>query len=412
MNRREFLKTGAIVSLSCLYPGLSGWAYSPSGKSQGSKKMIVVFLRGAADGLNIVAPYADSKYYSSRPTIALNAPGKKDSLLDLDGTFGLHPVLSPLMKQWENKSLAFIHSSGSPEPTRSHFDAQDYMESGRPGVKVVSSGWLNRVLQALPDNESPIRAINVGATLPRILQGPITIATYAPKRKNRRSVVDIPIIASAFGEMYNNRDDALGEAFREGMETHTTLKKKLDQEMKMANKGAPSPRNFRGFGRQLGSLFGKDKNTQVAFLALGGWDTHVNQGNSKGQLSNNLKVLGEGLNDLIRGLGSQYKDTAIVVMSEFGRTVKENGNGGTDHGHGNVMWVLGGGVNGGKVYGDWRGLDKSSLFEGRDLPVVTDFRDVIGTIAQNHMGLSTNQLKTIFPDFTIKKNNLARDIIG
>lgn len=413
MDRREFLKTSMVVSLSCLFPGASGWAYSPGGaKGIGSKKLIVIFLRGAADGLNIVVPYADSQYYSGRPTIAIPPPGKSGGCLDLDGTFGLHPVLAPLHSHWKNKSLAFVNCSGSPEPTRSHFDAQDYMESGRPGVKVVSSGWLNRVLQELPNTNSPIRAINVGATLPRILQGPVSTATYAPKRGKRKSVIDIPVIASAFSQMYTGRKDALGEAYEEGIEAHHTLKEKLEKEMVAANKGAPTARNFRGFGRQLGSLFGKDESTQVAFLALGGWDTHVNQGASKGQLANHLKVLGEGLNDLIHGLGSQYKDTVIMVMSEFGRTAKENGNGGTDHGHGNVMMVLGGGINGGKVYGQWQGLDKQNLFEGRDLPVITDFRDIVGVVSQNHMKLSNKALSEIFPDYNFKPNSYAKDIIA
>lgn len=412
MDRREFLKASAVVSLSTIFPGLSGWAYSPGKESvKSSKKLIVVFLRGAADGLNIVVPYADQRYYSARPTIAVPPPGREEGCLDLDGTFGLHPVLKPLMGQWKSGSMAFVHSSGSPDVTRSHFDAQDYMESGRPGVKTASSGWLNRLLQTLPDTSSPIRAINVGSTMPRILQGPVSIASYAPKRNNNHSVIDRPFIASAFSKMYEGRQDALGRNFAEGLESHNTLKEKLDKEMQAANKGAPLARDFRGFGRQLGSLFGKDAKTQVAFIALGGWDTHVNQGASKGQLSNHLNVLGQGLSDLIHGLGDQYKDTVIMVMSEFGRTVDENGNGGTDHGHGNVMWLLGGSVKGGKVYGQWRGLEKNHLFEGRDLPVETDFRDIVSTVAHNHLSLSKADLANLFPGFAYGKNSSIASII-
>ena len=204
-----------MVSLSCLFPGLSGWAYSPAGANGlGSKKLIVIFLRGAADGLNVVIPYADQNYYNARPIIAIAPPGKSEGCLDLDGTFGLHPVLKPLLEHWKNGSLAFVHSSGSPDSTRSHFDAQDYMESGRPGVKTASSGWLNRALQLLPDNSSPIRAINVGSTMPRILQGPVTVASYAPKRSGRRSVIDQPFISSAFARMYEGRGDELEEVLR------------------------------------------------------------------------------------------------------------------------------------------------------------------------------------------------------
>ena len=411
MDRREFLKTSAMVSLSCLFPGLSGWAYSPAGANGlGSKKLIVIFLRGAADGLNVVIPYADQNYYNARPIIAIAPPGKSEGCLDLDGTFGLHPVLKPLLEHWKNGSLAFVHSSGSPDSTRSHFDAQDYMESGRPGVKTASSGWLNRALQLLPDNSSPIRAINVGSTMPRILQGPVTVASYAPKRSGRRSVIDQPFISSAFARMYEGRGDELEEAFEEGLERHNTLKEKLAQEMQAANKGAPVARNFKGFGRQLGSLFGKDRNTQIAFLALGGWDTHVNQGASKGQLTNQLNSLGSGLADLVTGLGPQYKDTVIMVMSEFGRTVKENGNGGTDHGHGNVMWLMGGGVNGGKVHGDFSGLAKGNLYEGRDLPVRVDFRDVVSSVAENHLELSKNQIAELFPGYTRGGSPVAKNL--
>lgn len=416
MDRREFLKTSAVVSLSCLVPGLSGWAYSPaaaagSGGKSGSRKLIVVFLRGAADGLNIVVPYADQDYYRARPTIAVNPPGKPDGCIDLDGTFGLHPVLKPLVSRWKEGSLAFVHASGSPDTTRSHFDAQDYMESGRPGVKTASSGWLNRMLQILPDNHSPIRAINVGSTMPRILQGPISVASYEPKRGGRSSIMDRPFVASAFSGMYDGRKDALGEAFREGVESHNTLKEKLAEEMIAADKGAPNVGNFKGFGRQLGSLFGKDRNTQVAFLALGGWDTHVNQGAGRGQLANKLSVLGQGLADLASGLGTQYKDTVIMVVSEFGRTVKENGNGGTDHGHGNVIWMMGGPVRGGKVYGDWRGLGEKNLFEGRDLPVVVDFREVIATVASNHLNLSSQEVARLLPGYVLPGKKHTSDII-
>ncbi|MBZ0188827.1 MAG: DUF1501 domain-containing protein [Candidatus Obscuribacterales bacterium] len=407
MKRREFLRASAMVSLTLVCPGLTGWAYAASNQSAGSSKLIVVFLRGAADGLSMVVPYADQAYYSARPTIAIARPGQADGCLDLDGHFGLHPELAPIMKYWQDRSLAFVHCSGSPDPTRSHFDAQDYMESGRPGVKVVDSGWLNRLLQVLPDSHSPIRGINVGSTLPRILQGPSAVASYEPRKAGKPSVVDRPFISSAFHKIYAGRQDSLGKAFRDGISTHKTLKSKFDQEMLAANKGAPAVGSFKGFGEQLGKLFGDDRSTQVAFVALGGWDTHVNQGAGKGQLANHLNVLGKGLSDLVVGLGSQYKDTVIMVVSEFGRTVSENGNGGTDHGHGNVMFVMGGGVQGGKVYGNWSGLAKAKLFEGRDLPVTTDFRSAIGSIAHNHLGVASKDLARVLPDFQLTDRSMS-----
>lgn len=401
MNRREFLKAGAFFSLSLLSTGVNGIAYGGT-KSLDGKKLVVVFLRGAIDGLNVVAPYGDSRYYSVRPTIAVPSPKQKEGLLDLDSYFGLHPALEPLMPFWKDKSLAFVHACGSPDPTRSHFDAQDYMESGRPGVKVVQSGWLNRILEQMPDTKSPLRAINVGATLPRILQGPSSVASYAPKTGGpKKSPIDVPAVASAFTQMYAGRNDSLSRAFDDGMKANEMLNEKLSKEMVAADKGAPLAKSFKGFGEQLGRLFKDDPQVQVAFVALGGFDTHVNQGAAKGQLANHLKVLGQGLADLATGLGDDYKNTVIIVMSEFGRTVKENGNGGTDHGHGNVMWILGGRVRGGKVYGRMPELDDEKLFERRDLPVNTDFRSVITAIAQTHLQLPRKSVNEIFPDFSV-----------
>ncbi len=411
MNRREFLKTSAVFSFSLFGQNLAGWAYGGS-KSLEGKKLIVVFLRGAVDGLNVVSPYGDSRYYQARPTIGIAQPGQKDGLLDLDSYFGLAPALAPLLPYWKDKSLAFVHACGSPENTRSHFDAQDYMESGRPGVKVVDSGWLNRVLAQLPNTKSPLRGINVGATMPRILQGPENVASYAPQSIGKRSAMDVPVVAEAFSRMYTKRQDKLAAAFKEGIQAQDMLNEKLSKEMVAANKGAPSAKSFKGFGQQLGKIFANDPSIQVAFVALGGFDTHVNQGAGKGQLANQLTGLGTGLSDLISNLGDDYKNTVIMVMSEFGRTVKENGNGGTDHGHGNVMWILGGNVTGGKVYGKLDGLSDDKLFEGRDLPVTTDFRTPILAVCQAHLNLEKNKLNEVFPGFTNNDRSLDQLLRG
>jgi len=405
MNRREFLKTGAMFSLTFMSQGLAGWAYGGSKALEG-KKLIVVFLRGAVDGLNVVVPYGDPRYYQARPTIAIPGPGQKDGVLDLDSYFGMAPALEPLLPHWKDKSLAFVHACGSPEATRSHFDAQDYMESGRPGVKVVSSGWLNRVLTQLPETKSPLRGINVGATLPRILQGPVDIASYTPQTAGKKNAMDVPAVANAFEKMYGGRNDALSKAFGEGVKAQDMLNEKLEKEMVAANKGAPSARTFKGFGQQLGRIFADDPKVQVAFVALGGFDTHVNQGAGKGQLANQLGGLSKGLADLIAALGNDYKNTVIMVMSEFGRTVKENGNGGTDHGHGNVMWVMGGNVAGGKVYGRLDSLAEDKLFERRDVPVNTDFRTVISSISQAHLNFGKTNLNELFPDFNLTDKSI------
>lgn len=398
MDRREFLRASGMAALSLFAPSVTAWALDGQQDIEGNK-LIVVFLRGAVDGLNVVVPYSDSRYYSVRNKIAIPKPGQEGGALDLDGHFGLHPKLEPLMPLWRNKSLSFVLCSGSPDPTRSHFDAQDYMESGAPGNKTMGSGWMNRLLMQLPNNKSPIRAINIGSVTPRVMQGPVSVASYAPSNKKRTTAVDKPRVLSAFEQMYGGRTDALGVAFAEGVEARKTLNSKLEDEMLAANQGAPNAAKFGNFGRQLGKLIKEEPKVQAAFVALGGYDTHVNQGASQGQLANHLTPIGNGLSQLIEALGPAYQKTVIIVMSEFGRTVKENGNGGTDHGHGNAMWLLGGPIAGGKILGRWDGLSERALYEGRDLPVTTDFRSVITAVIRDHLSLDKAKLNAIFPDF-------------
>jgi len=405
MDRREFLKAIALSGTTALFPGISGWALSKKDGSSADKKLVVIFLRGGADGLNIVVPYSDPNYYSLRPTMGVAKPGTADGVIDLDGHWGLNPALDELKPYWENKSLAFVHSSGSPNETRSHFDAQDYMETGVPGKKIVNSGWLNRVVTELPSRQSHLQALSFGAVLPRIFSGPATVASVA-RPGSQKMALDKPVVAQAFQELYAARNNELSKAFAEGVEAHKAINKALeepekpqDMEQVIANKGAPTPKVFKTFGKQLSDLFNKDEGVEVAFVDFGGWDTHVNEGNGKGQLANHLKPLGTGLSEFITGIGPMYKNTTIVVMSEFGRSAHENGNGGTDHGHGNVMWMLGGDIPGGKVYGKWKGLAVEDLHERRDLPTSTDFRSVISYVLSNHVNVSQKSLVRIFPDF-------------
>lgn len=409
MNRREFLKSAAgFCAFSLLCPGIEAWALSKDNSSAGGNKLIVVFLRGAVDGLNVVVPWGDTQYYSARPSIAIARPGEQDGAINLDSYFGLHPSLQPLMPYWQDGTLAFVHAVGSPDPTRSHFDAQDYMESGTPGIKGTSSGWLNRLLEQLPDPRSPVRAINLGETLPRILMGKVSVASYAPAGKNalRARPIDYPVVSQYFQSMYSGRSDELGKAFNEGLSAHQRLKKDFEGEMQAANQGAPDARSFKGFGSQIGALFVKEPTVQIGFLAIGGWDTHVNQGGGKGQLANKLSTLGQGLAEMVAALGDVYKSTLIVVMSEFGRTVKENGNGGTDHGHGNMMMLLGGGISGRKIYGNWPGLGASRLYEGRDVPVATDFRSVLTAAVGEHMSIARTGMADVFPSFAADTGGL------
>ena len=399
MNRRKFLKLATTLSgLSALPYGMQGWAASNADIGRDHHRLVVIFLRGAVDGLNIVVPYKESAYYDNRPRIAIPHPRISNGALDLDGEFGLHPALAVLMPLWQQKNLAFVHACGSPDPTRSHFDAQDYMESGTPGVKSTADGWMNRLLAVLGINHTAIQALNMGPTLPRILSGKMNVATL-PLGGNpaKPMALDRPLISSAFDRLYDG-NDTLSAAYREGQAARQQLLVDLQQDMEAANNGAPSPRGFANDANRLAQLLRQDPRVQLVFLALGGWDTHVNQGAAHGQLANHLQPLGEGLAALTQGLGPVYQDTTILVISEFGRTMRENGNGGTDHGHGNVMWVLGGKVAGGKVYGEWPGLGDENLYEGRDLAITTDFRQVIGAILERHLRLSDNHLHHVFPD--------------
>ena len=402
MQRRDFLNAFAAgAAAGLLVPvGSGAWAATAGGAQAAGatgRKLIVVMLRGAVDGLNVVAPVADPNYARLRPSIALAAPGEDKGALDLDGYFGLHPALAPLMPLWREQKLAFVHASGSPDGTRSHFDAQDYMESATPGVKSTPDGWMNRLIATLPGVSTPTRAVSIGPTMPRILAGHAAAVNLASgAAAGKPGVLDRPAMGAAFDQLYLGHA-RFGRAYQEGREAHKEVMAATMAEMVAADGGAPLPFGFPDDAARLALLMRNDPNVQLAFFALGGWDTHASQGAGTGQLANRLAPLGQGLALLAQRLGPMFEDTTIVVMSEFGRTARENGNGGTDHGRGNVMWVLGGGVAGGKGLGDWRGVSDGQLNEGRDLPVTTDFRTVLAHIAERHLRLSDTQLLRVFP---------------
>lgn len=397
MNRRDFLRHAAqLAGGGLVMLGTRGWAASlaPSGNG---RRLVVIFLRGAVDGLNVVVPYSDSRYYEARPTIAVPKPGEEGGVVDLDGRFGLHPALSPLMPYWQAKTLAFIHASGSPDPSRSHFDAQAYMETGTPGQSTTADGWMNRLLACLPEPHSPTAALSLSATLPRIFFGPEPVANLPLGRKAVHPMpLDRPRIAAAFADLYKG-DGPLDRAFKEGQAARSQVMSDLQQDMAESANGAPPADEFVQDASRLAELISRDGSIRLAFLSVGGWDTHVNQGSAQGQLANHLRPLGEGLEQLIQGLGPVYADTAVLVISEFGRTFRENGNGGTDHGHGNVIWLMGGRVNGGRVHGHWPGLGDEELYQSRDLAVTTDFRQVAGALITGHLQLPATALGRVFP---------------
>jgi len=400
ITRRIFLRDSAltVVGTAAIPSFLTRAALGAASPGVGNKRLVVIFQRGAADGLNIVVPHGEQAYYAMRPSI--NIP--RSSVIDLDGFFGLHPAMSPLQALWNQRHLAIVHAAGSPDPTRSHFDAQDFMESGTPGLKATEDGWLNRALhsETASIERSAFRGVALGPSLPRILTG--SEPAIAVNNINDFGVggrnANASSVANTFEAMYANSVDTVLHGT--GNETFEAVKM-----LKSANpaKYAPAPgANYpRGrFGeslKELAQLIKANVGVQVAFADIGGWDHHVNEGSTQGQLANVLREFSQSLAAFWIDLGDLAEDTVVVTMSEFGRTARENGNRGTDHGHANMMFVLGGAVKGGKVYGRWPGLEPSQLYEGRDLAVTTDFRRVVGEAVYRH--LENKALDQVFPGF-------------
>jgi len=406
-TRRSFVKGGALalVALGAAPRFLVRTALAQE-RAGRPKVLVAIFQRGAVDGLSMVVPHGDPDYYAARGSIAIARPanGAADTTVDLDGFFGLHPSLAALEPLWSDGRLAVVHACGSPDTTRSHFDAQDYMESGTPGVKSTPDGWLARGLAATPAPEpaSPFRAVSLGAALPRILRGDVgavamsSVADFDVK-EGAAAMAGAPGVRQGFESLYEKgvRDLLYGTG-RETFEAVKMLKAAAPQRLAPAN-GAAYPRGRFGESlRQIAQLIRADVGLEVAFADVGGWDTHAGQGNERGQLAARLREFGGGLAALDRDLGPRMSDVVVLTMSEFGRTVRENGNRGTDHGHATAMLALGGAVKGGRVYGRWPGLRPHQLFEGRDLAVTTDFRALFTEVATRHLGAPAGPL---FPGY-------------
>jgi uncharacterized protein (DUF1501 family) len=400
ISRRYFLKSGgvAMVGMAALPSFLQRAVASTTGPAK--KKMVVLFQRGAMDGLNVVVPFGEPNYYRMRPTIAIPQPkqGGAEAALDLDGFFGLHPSLQPLLPLFRDRQLAIVQAVGSPDPTRSHFDAQDYMESGTPGLKATDNGWLNRTLQNMPEEKaSPFRAGAFGPYLPRTLQGSAPAIAIADL-KQFKMYGPQQTAEGGFEAMYSQTvDHAMRGVGNETFDAIDQLKK-INPDSYQAENGAQYPKSRFGQSLQeIAELFKAEVGLEVAFLDSGGWDNHVNEGGVQGQLSNLLKDLGQGIAAFHQDMGDRMGDVVFVSMSEFGRTAHENGNRGTDHGHANCMFVMGGDVKGGRVYTKWPGLNEDQLNQGRDLAVTTDYRSVLGEIISKHMG--DRALTSVFPGF-------------
>jgi uncharacterized protein (DUF1501 family) len=418
LSRRMFLKRGGIALVSAGATVVWGPSFlrqlvfaadsRPTGNSR--KILVCIFQRGAVDGLSMVAPFGDREYYNVRKEIAIPAPSKQSkdpTALDLDGHFGLHPSLAPLLPFYKQGHLAVIHACGSPSATRSHFDAQDFMECGVVDNKSINSGWINRALLECPEDRAkitPFRAVSMTSTLPKCLHGDHealaipNIGTFGVGTSGAAKAPGSAAMANGFEGMY---ETALGDVL------HGTGKEAFDaiDMLRKANPAQYKPQNnaqYPGGGlgkslQQIAQLIKADVGVEVAFADIGGWDTHANQGGATGQLANRLNEFGRALAAFHEDLGDRMADVVVLTMSEFGRTVRQNGNRGTDHGHATSFLVLGGAVRGGKVYGQWPGLAREQLHEKRDLAVTTDYRMVLADIARSHLG--ARDLSKIFPNY-------------
>ncbi len=397
IDRRTFVRGGSLALVSF---GLDPLFLARAALAQGrarrpGRALVCLFQRGAVDGLSMVVPYDDAAYYDKRPRIAV----PPDTLIDLDGAWGLHPALASLEPLWKRGTLAVVPACGSPESTRSHFDAQDFMESGTPGVKNTRTGWLNRYCEHVAHHEAtPFRAVAFGPQLPRALTGSAPGLAIQDLRAfgvgGRGRARDK--ITRAFEELYETAATGVVAASAdEAFEAVRTLREVNPTQYAPAN-GASYPRGRLGRTmQQIAQLIKADLGVEVAFADCGGWDTHVAQGAAEGQLANRLRELGESLAVFDQDLGERMRDVVVLTMSEFGRTVAENGSAGTDHGHGTTKLVFGGDVRGGRIAGSWPGLRDDALFEGRDVAVATDFRDLFGEVLQNHLGV--HDLEPVFP---------------
>jgi uncharacterized protein (DUF1501 family) len=399
LSRRDFLRLSGLATAGLAMYAMPSWLRAAAlNASTKDKTLVVLFQRGAADGLNIVVPFADPFYQKARPTIALKEPGRDAGVLDLDGKFGLHPALAPLMPLWKGGQMALVHAVGSPDGSRSHFDAQDNMETGTPGVGSTPDGWLNRALlsKSTPTN-NPLAAISLTSRLPRILRGdyPATVMLNAQNYDFAMGSQEAGLIESLYG---GSSDSLLGKS---GLQTSESVKW-----VENLLKNAPATSPLAGYSQSdLGRRFSDlakfikaGSGVKLGFLDISGWDNHYEEGSIQGYLSYALKDYGQNIAAFFMDLGDNARDVVLVTMTEFGRTLNENGARGTDHGHASVMLVVGGPIRGKKVYGRWPGLESENLFEGRDLQVTTDFRQVHLEVLQKHLGVTHHS--SVFPDYS------------
>ncbi|WP_457279512.1 DUF1501 domain-containing protein [Polaromonas sp. P5_D5] len=429
LQRRQLVGLGALSALSLAAPGVWAQALPASRSGLDGGRLIVVFLRGAYDGLSAFVPYADKDYYALRPNIAIAAPdGTTQTALKLDRTFALHPALAPLLPLWQQGVLGFVPAAGLPAPNRSHFDAQYQMEIAQGGKTSSAPGWLNTTAGLGKAAAPGATALGVGEANPAILGGQAAVRLIPRGQSAERTgVLANDRTRQALMDLYAG-DDKISEAFRQGAgsrmqsaqelteqknaraekmaeDSKRMADKRLDRDgtpgnpqalnaqMQAASNGAADPVGLQLDAQHLGTLMRNDRKLRIGFLSAGGWDTHANQGAATGQLANNLGNLARGIAQLRQDF-SEPGDV-VVVMSEFGRTSAENGTRGTDHGFGNAMWLMGNRVAGGRWHGQWTGL--AQLNEGRDLPAHHDYRAVLAQVLRGTFAFGDAQLADVLP---------------
>ena len=403
ISRRQFLKMGGGLAAASIAGGMiPQLAFAAPGSYRGDT-LISVFLRGGADTLNLVVPYGDPAYYANRTSIAIPAPrlGQAGTALNLDGFFGFHPAAAPLRSLFQQKTLAVIHATGSPDPSRSHFEQQDYLESGTPGVTFQGSGWIGRHLQSVGITAETFTAVGLTAHTQKSLRGAIPPLGF--DRLSSFRVAGGSSVEQALRSMYSG-SNSLAAAATQTLNAQSVAAALSATPYQPANNAAYPNNSFGVQMANIAQLIRSDVGLAAACVDLGGWDTHANEGGITGDFANNVATLANALSALSTDLGNRMGQVTVVVMTEFGRRVKENASAGTDHGHGSAMLAMGGNILGGKVYGTWPGLGAASLDQG-DLAVTTDFRNVLGEIVLKRLGNS--RLDQVFPGFSVQSLGLA-----
>jgi len=394
MNRRELLFGAAALSPLVL----AGRLYAAP--ANGSR-LLLVFLRGAYDAANVVIPIGSEFYYRARPNIAVPKPGADpNAAIELNADWGLHPALKDtIYPLYQKGEVAFVAFAGTDDLSRSHFETQDSIELGQPltGTRNFQSGFMSRLAGSIGATVTPIAFTG---QLPLIFRGgsPIPNMSLNVGAKPGIDARQEQLIEAMY------RDTPLAPAVSEGFAVEDEVYKSIAVEMQQASRGATSARGFELEAQRIARLM-RDK-YNLGFVDVGGWDTHVNQGNAKGYLAGRLTELGKGVAAFAESMGPEWANTVVVVISEFGRTFRENGNRGTDHGHGSVYWVLGGGIKGGRIAGDQIQVAQQTLFQDRDYPVLNEYRAVLGGLMSRVYGLSGDRLQNVFPDTAAKDVSL------